>query len=945
MNNSMSDKIILVILTILLLLNSSYGQHPSCSHDEESERIFELANDISKQNKLEAKRKLESYTKSFAPVAASRSNGVSDLVIGYDYIIPTVVHIIHNGGGASIIDSSVVVRQLELVNTFFQGSTAYDHLIDPDFVPVRGSFTSGKKLKFVLAGFDPDGNPTSGIEKIQDTTYAYTTRSNTGLRTTYNWPREKYFNIYIVDGFSDTGSSGFATFPFSVDDDPEIDGTVLQSWAFGEHENTKYFWPMLLVHEIGHWLNLYHIWSYSDKDCLNDDEVSDTPNTSGNNFFFFKDFPGIGAVTNCSTKDNITNMMDYTGPFYAMFTSGQQLRMEAALNAGTAQKKHLWSEENVLETIYGVNETIVDWSSMRDATAYPKDANNTINAPSGSSGISTTINFEKSTDNTTSNGVYHYWDVFSSDDGLQLELQNIDSTLDYHKVTFTLDTPSAISFSILDIESSTSWSNSIDVKLYDENNTSLYYTFYRGSKVQFTAPYTFSGNGNESDWGHENNRVRIVTCNMVKKIELTLRDNLPGNYPKSSYVGLSDIRVYHGCETDSDGDKIPDSYDDCPNLSVHDTDEDGVCDDSDPCIGFENVDLDAFPGTPDACDTNYPIIDFSTATINDYSGQDAGISTNYNNGATFYTANNGWKAIEYNYTVTPNTIVEFDFKSTLEGEIHGIGFDTDYSLPMDKRYHLFGFQNVTGSSEISLDYQNYSNTGEYKHYKINIGEDFTGSISKIVLFADNDIHNDSLKIYNDGTSFFRNLKIYEEQSLPIELTRFKINGEDCRSYLEWEVANPENFSHFEIEFSVDAKDFKLIKAIPLKDGRDGFKYNYSTQFIDGYFRLKLVDLDGSSAYSDIQYSSSNCQTKENIVVYPNPIQKDQGALYIRTHSDKGWLDNFSIYNAQGMLMREYPQVEANETKYFQVDLTGFPSGMYFIQFDGRSKHQTFTIVE
>ncbi len=81
--------------------------------------------------------------------------------------------------------------------------------------------------------------------------------------------------------------------------------------------------------------------------------MADTPNTDGNAYQAFTSFPGVGGITTCSTKDNITNMMDYTAPFYAMFTDGQRLRMEAALNSTTAQRNELWQTSNVLATIYG----------------------------------------------------------------------------------------------------------------------------------------------------------------------------------------------------------------------------------------------------------------------------------------------------------------------------------------------------------------------------------------------------------------------------------------------------------------------------------------------------------------------------------------------------------------------------------------------------------------
>ena len=46
-------------------------------------------------------------------------------------------------------------------------------------------------------------------------------------------------------------------------------------------------------------------------------------------------------------------------------------------------------------------------------------------------------------------------------------------------------------------------------------------------------------------------------------------------------------------------------------------------------------------------------------------------------GATLRIVGNGWKKVAFPYVVTADTVLEFDFSSSVEGEIQGIGFDTD----------------------------------------------------------------------------------------------------------------------------------------------------------------------------------------------------------------------------------------------------------------------------
>ena len=46
-------------------------------------------------------------------------------------------------------------------------------------------------------------------------------------------------------------------------------------------------------------------------------------------------------------------------------------------------------------------------------------------------------------------------------------------------------------------------------------------------------------------------------------------------------------------------------------------------------------------------------------------------------GDTLQLTGNSWKKLNVPYDVTPNTVIEFDFQSSLEGEIQAIGFDTN----------------------------------------------------------------------------------------------------------------------------------------------------------------------------------------------------------------------------------------------------------------------------
>lgn len=147
---------------------------------------------------------------------------------------------------------------------------------------------------------------------------------------------------------------------------------------------------------------------------------------------------------------------------------------------------------------------------------------------------------------------------------------------------------------------------------------------------------------------------------------------------------------------------------------------------------------------------NCPAIDFNSYTVTAYgNGQDNGTFSINDGGATLQLNNNAWKDISYNYTVTANTVIEFEFSSTAQGEIHGIGFDNNESITSGYTFKVHGTQNwgIT-------NFDNYPNNGSFVTYQIPVGQSYTGTFNRMIFLCDDD---------NGGSSnsYFRNVKVYE----------------------------------------------------------------------------------------------------------------------------------------------------------------------------------------
>ena len=149
-----------------------------------------------------------------------------------------------------------------------------------------------------------------------------------------------------------------------------------------------------------------------------------------------------------------------------------------------------------------------------------------------------------------------------------------------------------------------------------------------------------------------------------------------------------------------------------------------------------------------------------TVNFNDYTvlsyggGQDvSGNVTVEDNGASLRVTGNLWKKVNLPYTITPNTVLEFDFRSSAQGEIHGIGFDIDNSISSDRTFKLYGTQ-VWGIAA----YDDYAGGGQTTHYRIPVGQYYTGDVQNLFFANDHDVSNPTAE------SVFSNIRVYEDNN-------------------------------------------------------------------------------------------------------------------------------------------------------------------------------------
>ena len=207
----------------------------------------------------------------------------------------------------------------------------------------------------------------------------------------------------------------------------------------------------------------------------------------------------------------------------------------------------------------------------------------------------------------------------------------------------------------------------------------------------------------------------------------------------------------------------------CSGGTFADQDEDGICDTLDECTGFDdNMDINN-NGIPDGCELSCQAINFLENPVLSYDQtQDLGNFEIQDGGTTLYIENNSWKAIDISYEVTTNTVITFDFKSTIEGEIHEVSFDNNLQLSPLHRLVIYGNQGFSGNHSV----ETYTTISEWQSFSIALGKLFTGDFQYLVLTADDDN-----KV--EGTSFFRNVTMFEDTNGDLSCDNDCIPGTSC----------------------------------------------------------------------------------------------------------------------------------------------------------------------
>ncbi|MGB0931840.1 MAG: M43 family zinc metalloprotease, partial [Chitinophagales bacterium] len=366
-------RLVLSIWTVCFLLtltigNSLYAQH-RCATMEAMESMYEQDGSLQKTIEQHIAEIHEEANKKVL------EKGGEICAEGGTIMIPVVVHVLHDPNNpATNITEAQIESQICQLNADF-GGTNQDLIeaLDVDgnkdvTAQIAAAASDGTCIQFCLATFDHPQSTSLNPDGLTDGEKAIVRRSLAGLPTdfppSYNntpgdediweispiWNRNEYLNFWIVPSISIGGSNSILGFAQLPNGPANTDGIVMRAQNFGSSSpdcgpctdcflQNNFDWGRTAIHEVGHWMSLFHIWG-SGSTCSDDDGITDTPLQFTDSGEFDCDalgFPSKGDQCTPQAAGGIMymNYMDYSADAcLILFSEGQQAAMETLMTTG-----------------------------------------------------------------------------------------------------------------------------------------------------------------------------------------------------------------------------------------------------------------------------------------------------------------------------------------------------------------------------------------------------------------------------------------------------------------------------------------------------------------------------------------------------------------------------------------------------------------------------------
>ncbi|MCB0638181.1 MAG: T9SS type A sorting domain-containing protein [Lewinella sp.] len=302
----------LLLVLFSLMATSMWAQQRNCGSMEVLDR--QIQENPAIQDEL---NRIENYTRTYLHSTGRDLNG-SVLTI------PVIVHVVYQNSTENVSDAQIN-SQITVLNDDFRRLNADASNTPSDFQGVAAD----TEIEFCL----------TQIVRVPTSTNSFGTNDSVKFSSSGGSDvitPGSALNIWVCE--IGGGILGYAQFPGGSS---STDGVVIDYRYFGTigTATAPFNLGRTATHEVGHWLNLRHIWG--DGGCNVDDFVSDTPEAGSPNYTGSPcTYPGPNTCTpkgrpgQPDDYDMFQNYMDYSDDVCMnLFTTGQKTRMWAAIQS------------------------------------------------------------------------------------------------------------------------------------------------------------------------------------------------------------------------------------------------------------------------------------------------------------------------------------------------------------------------------------------------------------------------------------------------------------------------------------------------------------------------------------------------------------------------------------------------------------------------------------
>ncbi|HEY0356032.1 MAG TPA: T9SS type A sorting domain-containing protein, partial [Flavisolibacter sp.] len=204
--------------------------------------------------------------------------------------------------------------------------------------------------------------------------------------------------------------------------------------------------------------------------------------------------------------------------------------------------------------------------------------------------------------------------------------------------------------------------------------------------------------------------------------------------------------------------------------------------------------------------------------------------------------------------------------------------------------------------------------------------DFNNGLTDVTLVFDLQYTADfEILAVTHGKGIYRSARY--TSILPVDILSFTGEAQNTSNKLQWKVGNEQNLSHYELERSSNGNSFNKIGSVNAT-GASTYHYNDVLSNLQSYYyRLRSVDLDGTSRYSGVVHIKRN--SLASMQVLGNPFHNSIEMKITLPQNGKGQVE---LFDAAGKLVKKKDQnFLSGQSVYSVGNLDHLPAGTYFLE--------------